>query len=340
MNNVLENEQILIGKMNEKKIIDRALSVLEIESRAILSLKSRINHNFVSAALQLLRCLGRVVVSGMGKSGHVAKKIAATMASTGTPALFLHPGEASHGDLGMITSKDVVILLSNSGETEEILLILPLIKRLNVPIIALTGNPNSNLAKYADIHLDVSIDQEACPLGLAPTASTTAALAIGDALALTVLELRGFTEQDFAKSHPRGRLGKRLLLKIEDIMHENDDIPRVSEKANILDAILEMTQKRLGFTTIVKANDSKQLMGLFTDGDLRRTIERGINLKTTLIYDVMTPSLKSIQNDALAIDAIHLMETPPKSFVLPVLDKSLKLVGALNMHTLLEAGVL
>lgn len=325
---------------NEQNIINRGLSVLDIESRAILALAPRIDHSFVSACTKLLNCEGRVVVSGMGKSGHVARKIAATLASTGTPALFLHPGEASHGDLGMITEKDVVILLSNSGETDEILLILPLIKRLGVPIIAFTGNSKSNLAKYADIHLDVSIDQEACPLGLAPTASTTATLAMGDALALCVLEMRGFTVEDFAKSHPRGRLGKRLLLKIEDIMHKNESIPRISETANVLEAILEMTQKRLGFTTIVNTNDANQVIGLFTDGDLRRTIERGIDLQNTLIRDVMTPALKSITDDTLAAEAIHLMETSPKSFVLPVLNKSGKLVGALNMHTLLEAGVL
>lgn len=323
----------------ERKAIARALSVLEIEARAIQELASRIGKTFVSACEKVLACEGRVVVSGMGKSGHIGRKIAATLASTGTPAIFLHPGEASHGDLGMITPKDLLLTLSNSGETDEILLILPLIKRLGVPIVALTGNASSTLSKYADIHLDVSIHEEACPLGLAPTASTTAALAMGDALAITVLEMRGFTVEEFAQSHPSGRLGKRLLLKVSDLMHKDDAIPRVTESAVITDAVLEMTQKKLGFTTIVETNNPSHMLGIFTDGDLRRTIERNLDLQKTPIKQVMTKTCKLIEADTLAHQAIHLMETDPKSFVLPVVDKHGALVGALSMHNLLNSGV-
>lgn len=324
---------------NEHKIIARGLSVLELESRAILALSQSIGESFVKACQTLLACQGRVVVTGMGKSGHIARKIAATLASTGTPAIFLHPAEASHGDLGMITPKDVLLLLSYSGETDELLHILPIIKRLGVPIIALTGSPKSSLALQSNIHIDVGIPKEACPLGLAPTTSTTASLAMGDALALSVLELRGFTAEEFAKSHPRGRLGKRLLLKIEDIMHKDEAVPKVEEDATILDAVLEMTQKRLGFTTIVMKNNQDKLLGIFTDGDLRRTLERNVNLYQTRIKDVMSQSCKQMITGTLAYEAIHLMETEPKSFALPVLDPEGKLVGALNMHNLLKAGV-
>lgn len=327
------------AKFDEAHVIERALSFLEIEARAIQELAHKIDGTFVLACQKILACEGQVIVSGMGKSGHIGRKIAATLSSTGTPAIYLHPGEASHGDLGVITRKDMVLLLSHSGETDEILLILPLIKRLGVPIVALTGNPNSTLAKYSDIHLDGSIRKEACPLGLAPTASTTAALAMGDALALCVLEMRGFTVDDFAKSHPRGRLGKRLLLKVEDVMLKNDAIPRVASNAKLTDAVLEMTQKSLGFTTIVDPSDPDYILGIFTDGDLRRAIERELDLHNTLISSVMTKTYKSILHDTLAHEAIHIMETTPKSFVLPVLNHEQKLVGALSMHHLLNAGV-
>lgn len=325
---------------NEQTIIARGLSVLELEARAIQAVSKTIGQAFVLACNTMLNCQGRVVVTGMGKSGHIARKIAATLASTGTPAIFLHPAEASHGDLGMITQKDVLLLLSYSGETDELLCILPLIKRLQVPIISLTGNPKSRLAECSNIHLDVGIPKEACPLGLAPTASTTASLAMGDALALSILELRGFTADDFAQSHPRGRLGRRLLLKIEDIMHKEEAIPRVTEDAKLLDAVLEMTGKSLGFTTIVMKNDPNHLLGIFTDGDLRRTLEKGMNLYEISIKEVMSKTCKKITTGSLAYDAIHLMESEPKSFALPVLNPEGKLVGAMNMHNLLKAGVL
>jgi len=313
--------------------------VLEVEAHAISELAQRVNDTFVSACQMIYACKGRVVVTGMGKSGHIGKKIAATMASTGTPALFLHPAEALHGDLGMMTKQDIALILSYSGETEEILRILPLIKRLGLPILALTGNPLSTLAKLVDIHLDVSVRQEACPLGLAPTASTTAALAMGDALALAVLQARGFTAEDFAKSHPAGRLGKRLLLKIEDIMHKNESIPRVSQDVCIADAVIEMTQKRMGFTTIVDSTHPEILCGMFTDGDLRRTFLDGLNIHHTPITHVMTRNYTCITADALAHEAAHLMESI-QSFMLPVLDHQARLVGVIHMHDLLQAGII
>lgn len=325
--------------VNDKNITALARTVLEIEAQAIAALAERIDDAFVKACRTILACEGRVVVTGIGKSGHISKKIAATMASTGTPTFFLHPAEAVHGDLGMLTKQDVLLTLSYSGETNEILQILPLVKRLGIPIISLTGNPLSTLARLTDIHLDVSIHQEACPLGLAPTASTTAALAMGDALALAVLEARGFTAEDFAQSHPAGRLGKRLLLKIEDVMHQDLAVPRVPQDALLADALIEMTQKRMGFTTIVDSNDPSTLIGIFTDGDLRRTFERGFNVHQTPIAQVMTSPCKFITIGTLASEAIHIMETM-KSFVLPVLNYEGKLVGALNMHDLLQIGVL
>lgn len=325
--------------VDEQKIIKRGLAVLEIEAAAISDLTQKINQSFVKACQIILSCQGRVVITGMGKSGHIARKIAATLASTGTPTFFLHPAEASHGDLGMLTKQDALLALSNSGETDEIISILPLVKRLGIPIISMTGKPDSSLAKLSSAHLDVAVKKEACPLGLAPTASTTAALAMGDALALAVLEARGFTAEDFAQSHPSGRLGKRLLLKIEDIMHKGPAIPRVTENAKLSIALMEMTQKRLGFTTIVSEDDPEQLLGIFTDGDLRRTFEKGLNIHETMIADVMTKKCKHMVVGALASEAIHLMEKI-KSFDLPVLDEEGKLVGALNLHDLLQAGVL
>lgn len=327
-------------KVNKQKIMSVALSVLETESAAIKSLEKHIDDYFVKACEWILNCRGRLIVTGIGKSGHIANKIAATMASTGTPSFFLHPAEALHGDLGMLTSDDILLVLSHSGETDEIMKILPIVKRLSVPIITLTGKKQSTLAMLSDICLDVSVQKEACPLGLAPTASTTAALAMGDALALSLIEARGFTASDFAKSHPGGKLGRRLLLKIEDIMHTNEAIPRITEKGLIKDAIIEMTKKRLGFINIVSADDPDELIGVFTDGDLRRVIEAGLDLHLTPVEQVMSRGCKSITVGTLAVEAITIMEKPPLSFVLPVLNKEGKLIGSLNMHDIFKAGVL
>lgn len=337
-----QNESQLNKKQVDKqKIISIGLSVLETEATAIRNLAPQIDDKFVLACQIILNCSGRVVVTGIGKSGHIGRKIAATLASTGTPSFFLHPAEALHGDFGMVTEQDVVLALSHSGETEEIITLLPLIKRLNIPIITLTGNKESTLASLASVNLNVAVHQEACPLGLAPTSSTTAALAMGDALALALIEARGFTANDFAKSHPGGRLGRRLLLKIEDIMHKGDAVPKVLESAFLAEAIIVMTQKRLGFTAIVSVEDSETLIGIFTDGDLRRVIERNLDLHRTPINEVMTRKCKTISTGTLAVEAITIMEKPPLSFVLPVLeDKSNKLVGALNMHDIFKAGVL
>jgi len=329
-------QQMLVDK---QKVTALGLSVLEIEARAIQDLTQKVNEHFVDACEALLNCEGRIVVTGIGKSGHIGRKIAATLASTGTPALFLHPAEASHGDLGMITTKDVMFALSYSGETEEILNILPLVKRLGVKIIALTSTPHSTLAKLANIHLDIGIRQEACPLGLAPTASTTAMLAMGDAIALAVLEARGFTAQDFAQSHPGGRLGRRLLLKIEDVMHTGDNIPRVTEEALLIQALMEMTEKRLGFTAVVREDDPSCILGVFTDGDLRRALNRSVDVHQIKIKEVMTKNCTTISAQLLATEAIAIMEKL-KILVLPVVNEHGKLVGALNMHDLFKAGVM
>lgn len=312
------------------------LAVIKVEVQAVADLATRIDEHFAQACHHLLHCEGRIVVLGMGKSGHIGGKIAATLASTGSPAFFVHPGEASHGDLGMITAKDVVLALSNSGETEEILTILPLIKRLGVPLIALTGNPQSTLARQADVHLNVSVVQEACPLGLAPTASTTATLVMGDALAVALLEARGFTADDFARSHPGGRLGRRLLLLIRDLMHTGERIPRVPLQAPLRDALLEMSRKGLGMTAVV--NDDGSLAGLFTDGDLRRALDRNVDVHRTPIASLMTRGGKSVHPDQLAATALQLMDTH-KINALLVVDENGALVGALNMHDLLRAGV-
>jgi len=315
----------------------RATTVIETEARAIDLLKSRVDGEFLRACGLMLECSGRVVVSGMGKSGHVARKIAATLASTGTPAFFVHPGEASHGDLGMITSQDVVLALSNSGETDELLTILPAIKRLGNPLIVMTGNPGSSLATMGDVHLDVSVPEEACPLGLAPTASTTAALVMGDALAIALLEARGFTDEDFARSHPAGMLGRRLLLHIADVMHTGDTIPRVGAAASLSDALVEMTRKGLGMTAIV--DDDQRLLGVFTDGDLRRAVDNNkIDLRTTPVTSLMTANPKTISGDKLAIEAARLMEAH-KIHALLVVTADGRVVGALNIHDLLRARV-
>jgi arabinose-5-phosphate isomerase len=322
--------------MNEQTLLRLGLAVIETEARAVSQLAARIDSLFARACQLMLACEGRVVVIGMGKSGHIGNKIAATLASTGTPAFFVHPGEASHGDLGMITPKDVVLALSNSGETAEILTILPIIKRLDVPLIALTGKPQSTLARAATVNLDVGVEKEACPLDLAPTSSTTAALVMGDALAISLLDARGFTADDFARSHPAGALGRRLLLLIDDIMHTGDAIPRVQEDTSLRDALLEMTAKRLGMTAVVDSQG--KLTGLFTDGDLRRTLDRGVDIHTTPIREVMTRDPRTIQPGVLAAEALQVMDSR-KINGLIVVNAQQEPVGALNMHDLLRAGV-
>lgn len=313
-----------------------ALAVIHTEAQAVIALADQINQAFVHACQLMLACKGRVVVIGMGKSGHIGGKIAATLASTGTPAFFVHPGEASHGDLGMITRQDVVLALSNSGETAEILTILPLIKRLGVPLIAMTGQPDSTLAKLATVHINVAVQQEACPLGLAPTSSTTAALVMGDALAVSLLETKGFTRDDFALSHPGGSLGKRLLLKVADVMHAGNEVPAVNSSALVSGALLEMTNKKLGMTAVV--DDQQQVLGIFTDGDLRRMLEKGLDVRSTPIAQVMTASCATIGADLLAVEAMQIMEAK-KINALLVVNPQRKLQGALNMHDLLRAGI-
>jgi len=323
--------------MSEHSYIELGLAVLKTESEAITALMQRIDQSFNRACEMLLACEGRIVVTGMGKSGHIGKKIAATLASTGTPAFFMHPGEASHGDLGMITSSDLLIALANSGETSEVILLLPLLKRLGIPLIALTGNPQSTLAHTADINLDVSVDKEACPMGLAPTSSTTAALAMGDALAIAVLQARGFTEEDFALSHPGGNLGRRLLLRVSDIMHSGEAIPLVSFDASLNQTLLEMTEKGLGMAGVIDP-ESKQLLGIYTDGDLRRTFEKMPDIMTALVKDFMTPNCVTIEADRIASEALKMMHDR-KINALMIVDENNRVQGALNMHDLLRAGV-
>jgi arabinose-5-phosphate isomerase len=317
--------------------LDLARQVLNTEADAIRALTQRIDDNFLQALNVILECKGRVIVSGMGKSGHIARKIASTMSSTGTPAYFVHPGEASHGDLGMVTAQDVFIALSYSGESEEMLTIVPILKRQGAHLISLTGNPQSSLALAADVHLDGSVAQEACPMGLAPTASTTAALALGDALAVALLDAKGFGEADFARSHPGGSLGRRLLTHVSDVMHTDASIPAVREDATLADAVLEISRKGLGMTAIV--DDNKHLLGIYTDGDLRRTLEKKLDFSTTPVSTVMSRTPRSIGPEALAVDAVQLMEQYNIS-QLPVVDANKKLVGALNMHDLLKAKVI
>ena len=322
--------------MDAQALQAEARAVIELEARMVEALIPRIDEGFARACRHILACSGRVVVTGMGKSGHIGGKIAATLASTGTPAFFVHPGEASHGDLGMITPGDVVIALSNSGETSEVLTILPLIKRLGVPLIAFTGNPGSTLARQADEHLDVGVEREACPHDLAPTSSTTAALVMGDALAMALLRARNFTAEDFAMSHPGGSLGRRLLLTIRDIMHTGDAVPRVREDALLRDTLLEMTRKGLGMTAVVNADD--RIVGIFTDGDLRRLLDQNIDVHQARIGEVMHPGCKTITADRLAAEGLALMEEN-KINALLVADADGRLSGALNMHDLLRAGV-
>jgi len=322
--------------MDSSALKNLARSVVETEATAVASLTSRIDDAFVAACQMILDCQGRIVVLGMGKSGHIAGKVAATLASTGTPAFFVHAAEASHGDLGMITNEDVVVVFSNSGETDEVRQILPLLKRLGVRIIALTGKPDSTLASHADVHINVAVDGEACPLGLAPTSSTSAALVMGDALAVTLLESRGFTAEDYARSHPAGQLGKRLLLDIQDIMHSGDAMPIVSESASLSEAIVEMTKKRLGMVAIT----GRDLMvrGVFTDGDLRRTLEQSFDPHQTKVGEVMTRNSKTIQAQALAVEAVKMMQQYKVQGLL-VVDGDARLQGVLNFNDLLQAGV-
>jgi arabinose-5-phosphate isomerase len=311
--------------------------VFEIEGQALAAVAGRIDGDFSAACKLILASSGRVVCTGMGKSGHIARKIAATLASTGTPAFYVHPGEAGHGDLGMITDVDVVLALSYSGESDEVLMLLPVLKRQGNKLISMTGRPNSSLAREADVHLDVSVPAEACPLALAPTSSTTASLALGDALAVALLDARGFTADDFARSHPAGALGRRLLLHISDIMHAGDDVPRISADASISEALIEMSRKRLGMTAVV--DDDGRLLGLYTDGDLRRTLDdAGVDLRHTRIAEVMTRSPKTIGSDSLAVEAAQLMEAHKISGLL-VVDEARRVVGALNIHDLLRARV-
>ncbi|TDR18442.1 KpsF/GutQ family sugar-phosphate isomerase [Marinicella litoralis] len=323
-------------KFSSSDIVRLSHQVFDVELNGLKQLKQRVGDEFVAAIELIMACKGHVVVIGMGKSGHIGNKISATLASTGTPAFFVHPGEASHGDLGMITSGDLILAISNSGETEEVLTILPLIKRMGAKLISMTGKPNSNLAKNSNVHLDISVTEEACPLGLAPTASTTATLVMGDALAVTLLEMRGFTKEDFAMSHPAGSLGKKLLLGIEDVMRTGEDIPRVPLNADFAMALLEMNQKGLGMTAVVHNNG--QVAGVFTDGDLRRTLDDLADLKEKTMVDLATPNPVLIHYKKMAVEAAQIMEAYKIHSLLVVNDDEI-LVGALNIHDLLRAGV-
>jgi len=317
------------------RLLGVARAVLKIEARAVDALVERIDEAFGRAATAMLQCKGRIVVLGMGKSGHIGGKIAATLASTGSPAFFVHPGEASHGDMGMITSDDVVLALSNSGETDELVILIPLIRRLGIPLIAMTGNPASSLAKQATVHIDVRVAEEACPLGLAPTSSTTAALAMGDALAIAMLQARGFTEEDFARSHPGGALGRRLLLKIGGLLHTGTEMPTVGPTAVISDALVEMTRKGLGMTAVI--DPQGRVVGIFTDGDLRRVIDQRLEITATPIDSVMTRDCVLVNADILAADALRIMQDK-KINALLVTDEDRRLTGVLNMHDLLRSG--
>lgn len=322
-------------KIKASEITVQAHKVFETELKGLNELKARIGDEFASAINTLLACKGHVVVIGMGKSGHIGNKISATLASTGTPAFSIHPGEASHGDLGMITQGDLVLAISNSGETDEVLAILPVLKRLGIPLISMTGKPNSTLSKNSDVHLDISVKEEACPLGLAPTASTTATLVMGDALAVTLLELRGFTKEDFARSHPAGALGKRLLLGIADVMRTGDAIPQVPVSSNFNDALIEMNRKGLGMTALV---ENGHVVGVFTDGDLRRTLNESIDFANTKIKDVATLNPVMIHIDKMAVEAAQIMEEKQIHALLVCGDNN-QLLGALNIHDLLTTGV-
>jgi arabinose-5-phosphate isomerase len=327
----------LSDKLSNNEILELAAEVLAIEARAIDALRSRLNGDFVAACELCLQVQGRIVVTGMGKSGHVSNKIAATLASTGSPAFFMHPAEASHGDLGMITSQDLLLAISYSGETNEVVTILPVVKRIGAKLLSITGNPKSTMARAADVHLDISVSEEACPLNLAPTASTTATLAMGDALAVALLKSRGFTAEDFARSHPSGSLGKRLLLRVSDVMRSGERIPAVKDDASLRDALMEMTDKGLGMTAIV--SDDFVVKGIYTDGDLRRTLDTGADIHTTRIREVMHSNCRTTSADVLAAEALHLLEEYKITSLL-VTDADNKLVGALNIHDLFREGLM
>jgi len=324
-------------KLDSKQAVQLAKAVIKEEANAVLDLSDRINHDFIAACEQLLNPNGRIVVLGIGKSGHIGRKIAATLASTGSPAFFVSAAEATHGDLGMIDKQDVAILLSNSGQSDELLSLLPPLKRLGIPLITLTGNSQSSLAKNATVNLDVSVKHEACPLGLAPTTSTIAMLAMGDALAIALLDARGFNEQDFARSHPAGRLGKRLLIKVADIMHRDNEVPNVRADMSLKQGLLEMTSKGLGMTAIT--DDHNHLLGIFTDGDLRRVLDTDMNVNSTIMQDVMTPHCHTAKENQLAAEILELMQTLRINSI-PVTNQDNELIGALNMHDLLNAGVI
>jgi arabinose-5-phosphate isomerase len=326
-----------LTETSPKDLLALAAGVLDIESRAVDQLKSRLDDSFTAACQLCLDTVGRVVVTGMGKSGHIGGKIAATLASTGTPSFFMHPAEASHGDLGMITASDTLLAVSYSGETEEVVTILPLIKRMGAKLISMTGKPGSTLAIAADVHLDVSVSKEACPLDLAPTASTTATLAMGDALAVALLESRGFTEEDFALSHPSGSLGKRLILRVEDVMHTGDQVPAVGGDVSLSEGLVEMSQKGLGMTAIVDSDH--RLLGIFTDGDLRRAMDAEKNVHETNMSEVMHRDCVTVGPDTMAAEAMHRLEEN-KITALLVEDDNGVLVGALNIHDLFRAGVM
>jgi arabinose-5-phosphate isomerase len=317
-------------------LVELGRQALSIEIDGLRAQLPRLGADFARACRICLTCRGRVVVTGMGKSGHIAGKLAATLASTGTPSFFVHPGEASHGDVGMITRDDAVIALSNSGETDEILTILPVIKRLGVPLIAFTGNADSSLARIATVHLDIGVPEEACPLNLAPTASTTAALAVGDALAVALLKARGFTEEDFARSHPAGTLGRRLMY-VKDVMRTGEHVPTVREDTTLADGLLEVTSKSLGMTAVI--DEARHVLGVFTDGDLRRALDRSADLHRTRMKEVMSRHAKTVQPGTLAAEAVHIMETHRITSLI-VVDADGKIVGALNVHDLLRAGVI
>jgi arabinose-5-phosphate isomerase len=322
---------------NPDQALQLARETLDIEAQALIGLKSRLDHRFSQAVQMMLNVKGRVVVTGMGKSGHIGSKIAATLASTGTPAMFVHPGEASHGDLGMIKAVDIVLAISNSGESDELVSILPVLKRQGVPLIAMTGGMNSALAKHADVVLDSSVDKEACPLNLAPTASTTAQLALGDALAVALLDARGFKAEDFARSHPGGSLGRRLLTHVEDVMRKGDQVPHVLADASFTELMREMSQKGLGASAIV--DEHHNILGVFTDGDLRRLIEKGVDLRALHAKEVMHANPRTVLHDALAVEAAELMEQFQITSVLVVNDSG-ALCGALNSNDLMRAKVI
>jgi arabinose-5-phosphate isomerase len=324
-------------ELTSDQLLALAAEVLDIESRAVDALRSRLDASFAAACELCMDTPGRIVVTGMGKSGHIGNKIAATLASTGTPSFFMHPGEASHGDLGMITGQDVLLAVSYSGETDEVLTILPLVKRMGAKMLSLTGKPKSTLARAADVHLDVSVSEEACPLNLAPTASTTATLAMGDALAVALLKNRGFTAEDFAMSHPSGSLGKRLLLRVADVMRSGDDVPKVTADVLLGEGLIEMSQKGLGMTAIVDADD--KVLGIFTDGDLRRALDAGVDVRKTVMQEIMHTKCKTTTADILAAEAVHVMEENKITGLL-VADEGGRLVGALNIHDLFRAGIM